>query len=294
MSRFGAALRTSAWVLLGKGAERVLRLVVIVVLARLLEPKGFGAYSFAFAFAELFAVFTDLGLNAVLVREMAKDPAETPRLLGAGVVLKLALSALSFAAAWGAAFLALAPGELRASTLAATFLLFLSFRGASLRWVLEAPFEARLQVGVPARIGLWSELLSAACLLGAAWLGLPLPVLILAQLGALAPGCVVLARRTAREMRPRLAFEPALWLRLLRAALPIGAANLCLIAYARTDILMLEWLAGTSAVGMYAAAFKLVGSLDILPLALTTPLLPLRSPVIAAGRREEAGRLYRG
>jgi len=89
VSRLGAAARTSAWVLLGKGVERAVRLVVIVVLARLLDPAGFGAYSVAFAFAEVFAVFTDLGLNAILVRELAKDREEAPRLLGAGVLLKL-------------------------------------------------------------------------------------------------------------------------------------------------------------------------------------------------------------
>lgn len=294
MSRLGAAARTSAWVLLGKGAERVTRLAVIVVLARLLDPRGFGAYSVAFAFAEIFAVFTDLGLNAVLVRELAKDRDGAPRLLGAGVVLKLIFSILSFAAAWAAAFLALAPGELRASALAATFALFLSFRVASLRWVFEAPFEAGLRMGAPVAIGLASELLSAACLLGAAWAGWPLPALIGAQLAALLPGCLLLARRAAAEVRPRLAFDPALWGRLLRAALPVGAANLFLIAYSRTDILMLQWLADTTAVGMYAAAFKLTGSLDVIPLALATPLLPLLAAAFAGGGREEAGRLYRG
>ena len=294
MSRLGAAARTSAWVLLGKGVERAVRLVVIVVLARLLDPAGFGAYSVAFAFAEVFAVFTDLGLNAILVRELAKDREEAPRLLGAGVLLKLALSILSFAAAWAAAFLTLAPGELRASALAATFALFLSFRVASLRWVFEAPFEAGLRVGTPVAIGLGSELLSAAALLGAAWAGLPLPLLILAQLAGLLPGSLLLVRRSAAEVRPRLAFEPALWGRLLRAALPIGAANLFLIAYARTDILMLQWLADTPAVGMYAAAFKLIGSLDVIPLALTTPLLPLLAAATAGGRKEEAARLYQG
>lgn len=294
MSRLAAAARTSAWVLFGKGAERVLRVAVIAVLARLLDPGGFGVYSVAFAFAEVFSAFTDLGLNSILVREMAKDRASAPRLMGAGIALKLLLSALSLAAAWALAFLTMGPGELRASALAATFVLFVSFRVASLRWVFEAPFEAGLKMGEPALIGLASELLSAACLIAAALAGWPLPAIIAAQLAALAPGGVLLARRAAREAPPRLAMEPALWGRLLRMALPVGIAGLFLIAYSRAAILMLQWLADASAVGMFAAAFKLTGSLDIIPLACTTPLLPLLAAARAGGRREEAARLYQG
>ncbi len=294
MSRLGAAAETSGWVLAGKGIERLLRIAVVVVLARLLEARGFGVYSFAFAFAEMFAVLTDLGLHPILVREIARDRAGAPRLLGGALVLKAFLAAGSWLAACAVAVWTVPAGEPRWSALAASLILFVSFRVASLRWVFEAPFEAGLRMAAPASIGVASELFSAACLLAAAWARWPIPALIGVQVAALLPGCLLLWRACSREIRPVMGFDPALWRRLLGMALPVGAANLFIMAYSRSDLLMLEWMAGSASVGMYAAAYKLVGSLDVFPHALTTSLLPLMSAAFAQGDAAQVRRLYRG
>jgi O-antigen/teichoic acid export membrane protein len=76
-------------------------------------------------------------------------------------------------------------------------------------------------------------------------------------------------------------------------AIPIGIANFFLIAYTRTDILMLGWMMDEKSVGMYSAAFKLTGSLTIIPLAITTSLLPLLSNAFGSGDAEKVRQMYR-
>ncbi|MEE9276465.1 MAG: flippase [bacterium] len=294
MSQLERAARSSGWVFASKGAERLLRIGVVIVLARLLEARGFGVYSFAFAFAEMFAVFTDAGLHPILVREIAKDRAAAPRLMGSALVLKAILTAVSWLAALVVATWTIPAGEARWTALVASFSLFLSFRVASFRTVFDAPFEAGLEMGTPALYGTASEVFSAACLLAAVWMRWPLPALIGVQVAAHLPGAILLARTSRRRLRPVYGFAPALWRRLLVMALPVGAANLFLMAYTRSDILMLGWMRGEVSVGLYSAAYKLTGSLGIVPLALTTSLLPVLAAAFGEGDRERVGRIYRG
>jgi len=51
----------------------ILGLVLTIFIARSLGDVIFGKYSFALAFTALFAVFSDLGYNTLLIREVAKD-----------------------------------------------------------------------------------------------------------------------------------------------------------------------------------------------------------------------------
>lgn len=58
------------------GATQVLTalisFVLLIYLARFLGEANFGKYNFAFSFTSLFAIFADLGINQLLVREIAR------------------------------------------------------------------------------------------------------------------------------------------------------------------------------------------------------------------------------
>ena len=51
----------------------ILGLVLSIFIARNLGDVIFGKYSFALAFTAIFAVFSDLGYNTLLIREVARD-----------------------------------------------------------------------------------------------------------------------------------------------------------------------------------------------------------------------------
>jgi len=292
MSRMADAAKNSGWVLAGRGLERLIRIAVVVVLARTLGVRGFGVYSFAFAFSELFAIFADAGLHAVLVREIAKDRNEAPRILGSALVLKGIMALVSWVAMWVVAVSMIPAGESRASVLVASFLLFVSFRVTSLRALLDAPFEAGLRMAKPVMLGIGSEILSATGIITAAWAGWPIPGLIAVQLILFVPGGVILARLVFREVRPVIRFDPRHWFSLLRMAAPVGAASVFFIIYTRTDLLMLELILGERSVGMYSVAYKLIGSLSIIPLAISTSLLPLLSHAFSEGESDEVRKMY--
>ncbi len=269
--------RNSAVLLGGQLAERVLKLVVMAVLARTLGKSSFGLYIFVLTYVEFFHLLTDLGLQTILVREMARGPEKTDALLGAALTIKLIAA---FVSAGMAVFLigfsgahASAAGLVAWAALG----LFLSFRLSSVRQILDSIFQVRLEMRVPVALGVASELLSTLGLLAAAWWGLSLIWLLAIQNLAYLPGTWFLVRLTRGRIRLRPAWSWTTLIGLLKESYPLGLANLFTLAYVKLDILMLAAMRGDEAVGIYAAAYRLIGSLTILPTAILGSLFPLIS-----------------
>jgi O-antigen/teichoic acid export membrane protein len=87
----------------------------------------------------------------------------------------------------------------------------------------------------------------------------------------------------ARFFKPRLAWAPARWWRLLREAAPLGGAIVLSVAYTRTAVFLLDYLQGSSAVGLYGVAQKLTEPLAILPAALMAAVFPAFAQGLAQG-----------
>ena len=66
--------------------------------ARYLGTTNFGIISFATAISGLFAIFTDLGLSTLTIREVARDKNRTAKYLGNHGSIKLILSLITMGA----------------------------------------------------------------------------------------------------------------------------------------------------------------------------------------------------
>ena len=75
-------------------SERFLRIIsglfVGIWVARYLGPEQFGALSYIISFVSLFAAFSSLGLDVILVRELVKEESRLNALLGTTFYLKVA------------------------------------------------------------------------------------------------------------------------------------------------------------------------------------------------------------
>jgi len=75
----------------------ILSLVLSIVIARTLGDVIFGKYSFALAFTAIFAVFSDLGYNTLLIREVARDKSQASKYLNNVLCMRALLSLVIFA-----------------------------------------------------------------------------------------------------------------------------------------------------------------------------------------------------
>ena len=71
--------------------------VLLLYLARILGEADFGKYSFAISLTTLLATFTDLGVNQLLVREIARDKDLSESYISNAVILKVPLGVMTLA-----------------------------------------------------------------------------------------------------------------------------------------------------------------------------------------------------
>jgi len=88
-------VRNTLWLFSGQLAGRTLKAAIMIYAARLLGAANFGIFTLAQSIAALFMVFSDIGVNPVIAREVAKDLIGRARWITTGLVLKLGLLVLS-------------------------------------------------------------------------------------------------------------------------------------------------------------------------------------------------------
>src|SRR4051812_38151533 len=97
MASMQTPMQNFTYKLAGEAGLRVFSSLFIFLLGRTLGAAPFGLYSTAFAFASLFMILVDMGINPIVTREIARDVPGRPRLLRSATLLKLAASVLALA-----------------------------------------------------------------------------------------------------------------------------------------------------------------------------------------------------
>jgi O-antigen/teichoic acid export membrane protein len=82
-------LSNTSWLFADKFLQMGLGLLVGVWVARYLGPDQYGLWSYALSYAGLFSPLSNLGLDGVVVRDLARDPSGKDETLGTAFVLKL-------------------------------------------------------------------------------------------------------------------------------------------------------------------------------------------------------------
>jgi len=78
--------------------QKIISFTYFTLIARALGPENLGKYYFAISFTTIFAIFIDLGLANVLIREVAKTKDKAQDLLSSVLVIKIPLAILSLLA----------------------------------------------------------------------------------------------------------------------------------------------------------------------------------------------------
>lgn len=257
---------------MGELSIRLLSFVFVVVVARTLGDKQFGAINFAYSFSLLFVVVVDFGLNPLMVRDSARAPGKTAHLFFNLLFIKLLLGLLySLALILGLHLLAPA-GQMKTVTywLAAFVLLnsFTEFMSAVFHGHQKMHLEAMAMVAQ--KMGL--------VLFGLAALAYGRGVLGVAQAYA-AAGLVGLLLAIIFLWRNRLLqgswrLDKAFLKGAFRQALPLTLTTLFINIYFRIDMTLLAKLADQAQVGWYGAAHKCIEVLMVLPAVLVVATFP--------------------
>lgn len=270
--RHSTAMSNFGWLAADRGIRLLLGVFVGSWVARYLGREDFGLLSYALAFAGVFAALAPLGLEAIAVREIIRDPNQGGKWVGTVVGFRAA-AALIFAFVGSALILVLRPHDFRALWLIAILgagAIFQALDSGELWFQAHAQMR-RLVLPRLILLVAMNGLKVGAILAGAGvlWFAL-LTVVEQAVSGGLS---WIFARRALGVKNPPV-FEIARGWRALRVCWPLAASALAVVLYMKSSQLVVGQMMGDSALAIYAAAARVPDAALFVPMILASSLLP--------------------
>ncbi len=290
----GGRLTANSLVLVvAEAVRRVLSFAVAILIARPLSVDDFGRFGLAMALAGIFGVLANFGLNPLLTRKVAADPAHGGREFGTVLGLKFLFGLVA-----GGAMVALAvvmSYDQRAFL--AVALAALTVPAESVETAGIALFDGYQRMVLSSLVTLVKSLLLLTMVGGAMLLKFGLTGVMLAYVAGgwlTAAFAVVLVGRVAREVTLRPVASQ--WLPLAREAAPFMLIGLVWMLAFRVDMVLLERLAGEEPTGLYRAGYAFFEILLALPILATRALYPALAQGMGQGGdawRDTLGNAFR-
>jgi O-antigen/teichoic acid export membrane protein len=257
--------------------EQVFRLLVGIGVgvwtARLLGPERFGALSYAIAFASIFGIVATLGLNRILVRELVSNaslPDTVQRLMNVVFTLRLMAAAFMYAICIMGAWLGGGQQLLLIALVAGSY-----FFSAS--DCIELYFQSRVQARIVVRARLLSFIVVTAVRVVLLISNADLVAFAAATLLEYVGAAIALqwayrhkGMRFSGLLHPDWKFAR----QLLAESWPEILAGFSGLLFIRLDQVMLHYLSGPAAVGIFAVAARLSEAWYFIPSAIIASTFP--------------------
>ncbi len=264
-------VRNTAWLAGGEIAGRLLRIVLIFYSARVLGAAEWGISSYLLSWAVLFTIATDLGLSAIVTRELVRKPAESAAHLSTFLFAKLALLAVA------TAVIVLVVPHVGALPLTRPLMLSLALLVFfdSMRIIPTTVNKARETMRNEAFANVFTQ--AAILVVGTALLYSHRSAEALNVAYALGSGLGTLyAFHLVRDFMPGIltSFRRPLVRQLVKDSLPIAVVGLLGSLMLNTDIVMLGWMRTAAEIGYYSATQKIIFTLYVLPTLIASAAFP--------------------
>jgi len=263
--------------LISSGARIIgsaLAFISFAFIARSLGKEGFGDYSTAMAFGYTASALADLGLYAVLIRDISRGSADERRIVSHVFFLRVAIL-LAFSVLIFILGLVL-PGYSSTLRLAIGFGI-IAFAFSSLSQLLIAIFQKYFDLG---KVAL-AEVVGRGAQLAVVYIAYTLHSgLFLFLTAAIVGAFFIFAVELvfARRLIPfGFAFDTRFSKELFITALPIGISLMFTLIYFRVDTILLSLLASQEDVGVYNVAYKVLEFLIFFPAVFAGIVMPLLS-----------------
>ncbi|MGD0327336.1 MAG: flippase [Halobacteriota archaeon] len=260
----------------GNAISAVISFVITVYIARLLPVSDFGSYITVISFVTLFGIFTDFGINTVIIREGAKNPEDTHNLIFSAMGLKYLMSLASMLAVIVFALFTPYSFEVKALIALMSITLLMGGIGSMFSAVFniyqDMKYISIIQIAERTTFASFAFIFLVA--------GLSVPGVILAIIIAAFVSLMLSFVLSRRIHYYKLNFRPILDYTILMPAFWFGIAGLLGTVWQRVDTIMLSLLTNMTQVGLYTPAVNYVGIGDMAVLALAGAFFPIVSRTV--------------
>ena len=260
-----------SWLLLEKLFRLFVGVSVGIWVARYLGPHEFGMLSFAQSLVVIFSAVSSLGIDSILIKELALNGNKLNSYLGTAFFLKL-IAALSVLALLGVSIYVVMDDFYTAILVyvVASSMVFQSFN------VIDLYFQSQVLGKYIAIVNLASmfviSILKVICIVFNAGL-LALASLVIVEKMFVAIGLLLFYVRSNTSVFD-WEIDKGYAIKLLGRSWPLIFAGMATMIYKNIDQVMLNQVLGSGAVGLYSAAVKLSDPVVILAAVIATSLYP--------------------
>lgn len=255
---------------MGKILSVLVGLVSIAVLTRALGQFGFGEYTTAITFLQVFGVIVDFGLSLTLIVMISEPGADEKKIVGNIFTLRMVSAAILFG---------IAPIIVLAFPWSHTVKLGVLV-GAAAYFLMSG---AAMLVGLfQKHATIWraslAELINRIVLLGIVILfsfhKLGVVPMISALVAANAVWLFLMIWFAKTHVRIRPQFDLSIWKDTVRRSWPIAVSILFNLVYLKGDLFFLSLLRTPEEVGLYGVSYRIIDVLTVIPTIFMGLLLP--------------------
>jgi O-antigen/teichoic acid export membrane protein len=276
------------WLFVERILTMILAFFVGIWVIRYLGSENFGKLSYTTSFVALFSAIAQLGLNAIVIRNIVHEEKAAPEILGTAFVLKLIASSVTILIIGIAIWTFDTDPDVRWMTLIIAFSLMFSAFDAIEFW-----FQSQVLSGVLAIVRSVQLILSSLIKLSFIALKLPLMAfvwLILAEQVVKVLGMLwVYLKYHQSILQWRVNWSKGL--EMLRDSWPLILSGVMVTIYMKIDQVMLGNMANAQAVGNYAAAVRFSEIWYFIPMAVCSSVFPAILRAKQRSREEYYARL---
>jgi O-antigen/teichoic acid export membrane protein len=266
-------LTNTGFLFSGNAISAVISFVITIYIARILPISDFGSYITVISFVSLFGIFTDFGINTVIIREGAKKPEDTHKLIFSTMGLKLLMSLATMFAV--IVFALLTPYSLEVKVLIVLMSVTLVMGGIGS--MFSAVFCIYQDMKYISIIQIAERITFATLAFVFLIAGLGVPGVILAIIIAAFASLILNFILSRRINDYKLNFKPIIDRAILIPAMWFGLAGMLGFIWQRIDTIMISLLSNMTQVGLYTPAVNYVGIGDMAVVALTSAFFPIIS-----------------
>ncbi len=255
--------KNTFWLSFSEVIVRLLKLSLIIYVARILGATEYGKFTFAFAFISLFAIFSDLGISPIVARDIAKDK-EKEKEFSSVLSLKILLAIGGMVAVFVGSFFITSDPLIRKLI----WVLGIYASSASFSSIIYAFLQARQRMEYQA----WIVVFQTFLVTGAGFFVLfnfpSVRNLGLAYLFAsLASLILLLFIFNFKFVRLKLSFNKTVWKNLIKVSWPLALAGMFATVYNSIDSVMMGYWGQITETGWYNASYKIIG-ITLIPMGL--------------------------
>ncbi len=265
--------RNTAFGLAAQIALKIANFAFTILVIRTLGDEHFGQYSVVLAWAGLFSVLGDLGINQFLAREIARDKQAAKDMFWDTAALRLILAVFSSVMTVGGAVLL-------TDYSSETVLGIAIFTGTYFFSAAIAPLQSLLngyeRVDVVSVMNVISQI--AFMVIATLFLLLGFDFLWLVVAGLLNMPLIALMGYVAVKRNglgpPPVKIAPHTWGSIIKSSFPFAVTHVTMMFNSQVDTIFLSVITTNQVVGWYTAAYRLTLTLLNLSLAFNTAVLP--------------------